>query len=234
MLSAGFSRWLTVSGFERRATFVPGGRVIYALADRSGHVELDALEWEGFGDRFEREAKAVTRRANRMYLGLLPAVMVYALTVGQLIPFSGIVILLAIFGGPIAIYLWQSHRIKAIAAGIESDLVRRPKAARPASAMPRIPRWLEIAAALLVGPHLIFQVIGTLFPNAFRGTPWMGTRIDWSAAVGFAILAAILVLRRRSAPEQAEPEAPAAPAPAPAPETSRRSDFVARARSSPS
>jgi len=230
MLSAGFSRWLATSGFERRATLVAGGGVIYALADGSGHVALDALEWEGFGDRFEREAKAVTRRANGMYLALLPGVMVYALTFGQFIPFAGIVILLAIFGGPIAIYLWQSHRIKAIAAGIESDLARRPKAARRAVAAPPVPRWLEIAAALLVGPHLIFQVIGTLFPNVFRGTPWMGTRLDWSAAVGFAILATIFVLRRRAARGDAAPAAAAAPQPEPG----RRSDFVVRARSSAS
>jgi len=226
MLSAGFSRWLTVSGFERRATFVPGDRVVYALADGSGHVELDALEWAAFGGRFADEARAVTRRANAMYLGLLPAVLVFALTVGQLFQFTGIVILLAIFGGPIAIYLWQSHRIKAIAAGIEGDLARRPKAAAPSIAAPPIPRWLEIAAALLVGPHLIFQVVGTLFPNVFRGTPWMGTRLDWSAAVGFAILAAIVVLRRRNpAAQAAKPEAPVdEPA-----RTSRRSDFVTRA-----
>jgi hypothetical protein len=229
MLSAGFSRWLTVSGFERRATFVPGGGVIYALADGSGHVALDALEWQGFGDRFERDAKAVTRKANRMYLGLLPAVMVYALTVGQLIPFSGIVILLAIFGGPIAIYLWQSHRIKAIAVGIESELARRPEAPRPAIAIPRIPRWLEIAAALFVGPHLIFQAYGTLNPDAFRGTPWMGTRLDWSAAVGFAILAAIFVLRLRRPAKAGEALQPEAPVHEPV-RTGRRADFVGRAR----
>jgi hypothetical protein len=230
MLSAGFSRWLTVSGFERRATPVPGGRVIYALADRSGHVELDAIEWEGFGDRFADEARAVTRRANWMYLGLLPAVMVYALTIGQLFWFSGIVILLAIVAGPIAIYLWQSYRIKAIAARIEADLARRPRAARPAAAMPRIPRWLEIAAALFVGPHLIFQTYGTLNPDAFRGTPWMGTRIDWSAAVGFLILLAIFVLRRRAAPAKAAAAAPEEQAPG----HGRRSDFVGRARGNPS
>lgn len=200
MLSAGFSRWLTVSGFERRATPVPGGRVVYALADRSGHVELDGLEWQAFGDRFQEEARAVTRRANWLYGGLLPGVMVYAFTIGQLFWFTGIVILLAIFVGPIAIYLWQSHRIKAIAKGLEADLARRPRAPAPAVALPRIPRWLEIAAALLVGPHLVFQVYGSLVPDAFRGTPWMGTRLDWSGIAGFLILLTIFVLRRRMAP----------------------------------
>lgn len=222
MLSSGFSRWLAASGFERRATPAPGGRIIYALADGSGHVELDAGQWEAFGERFAGEARAVTRRANWLYGGLLPSVLLYALTLGQIIRFSGIVILVAILGGPLAIYLWQSHRMKAIAARIEADLAHRPSAAAPPVALPRLPRWLEIAAALLAGPHLILEVYGSLNPDAFRNTPWMGTHLDWSGVAAFLVLATIFVLRRRM--DRAGRTVPRPPAPG------RGSDFVVRAR----
>ena len=84
-------------------------------------------------------------------------------------------------------------------------------------------RGLEIAALLLVGPHLIVQVYGSLNPDAYRNTPLLGTELDWSGIAGFLILAAILLLRWRPRWPTRRPGQVDEP-------TERRFDPLARAR----
>jgi len=224
MIGMGFSRALAQTGFQNRATLLPGGRVIYRLADRSGHVALGAEEWEAVGARFATEVRPVGRKTFWLSIGLFPAVFLFGMTIAQILPGSGILILAGIVLGPIAIYLWQSHRIKRIADAIERELARRPRVAgAPPPPASRPPRWLEIACLLLVGPGLIVQIYGSLNPDAFRNTPWTGMHLDWTGIAGFAVLGAMLFYRWRVARDTA-PDAPGEE------REGRRSDVIARAR----
>jgi hypothetical protein len=224
MLGMGFSRALTESGFRHRATAVGGGRVVYRLADGSGHVVLDADEWDAVGEHFRMEVRPVGRTTTWLSIGLFPAIFVFAMTIGQILPGAGILVLAGIFLGPIAIYLWQSHRIKHIACAIEKELARLPRAAAPPPAPAgRPPRWLEIAFMLLVGPGLIIQVYGSLNPTAFRNSPWTGMHLDWVGIAGFAVLGALLFYRWRGA-RNAPPKVPDQE------REGRRSDVIMRAR----
>ena len=228
MLGIGFSRALAAGGFQHRSTPAPGGRVVYRLADGSAHITLGAEEWEAYGERFHAEAKPVVRRAFWLLAGLLPATFLFGMTIGQLLPGAGILIVAAVLLGPFAIYLWQSYRVRGIARRIEAELACRPRVAAPPPVPWRVPRALEIAALVLIGPHLIIQVYGSFFPDAFRNTPWTGTHLDWSGVAGFAVLAALLYFRRRGAVREAP--APDEPEERPA---GRRLDAIARARRDP-
>jgi len=223
MIGMGFSRALAQTGFQHRATLLPGGRVLYRLADGSGHVALGADEWEAVGAHFRTQVRPVGRKTIWLSIGLFPAIFVFGMTIAQILPGAGILILAGIFLGPLAIYLWQSYRIKHIARAIETELARLPRVAAPPPQAWRPPRWLEVACIVLVGPGLIVQVYGSLNPDAFRNTPWTGMHLDWAGMAGFAVLAAMLFYRWRAARD--------APGDVPRQEREgRRSDVILRAR----
>jgi hypothetical protein len=224
MLDIGFSRGLARINFKHRAT-TSGGRVTYRLADGSGQVSLETSEWRALTARFEDESRLVLRTAKLALLALFPVTFVYGMTLGQIMPGAGLVIVAAIFLGPPGIYLWQSHKVARIARNIEAELANRPRVAAPRTAQPRAMRGLEIAALLLVGPHLIVQVYGSLNPDAYRNTPLLGTQLDWSGIAGFLILTTILLLRWRPRRPKSRPKHVDAP-------TGRRFDPLIRARES--
>jgi len=185
-----FSEKLAASGFQHRATPL-GRRVVYRLADKSAYVSVDADEWRALCASFSARVAPVRRRMNWMYLSLPPGIMLYALTLGQVIPGVGVIILLAIFGGPPAIYLWQSREVERIARSIEAELARRPRVMAPPEDPGKPPRLLDIACLYLIGPGLILSVIGEIGgPDTFRGTPLTGTHfgpLAWAASAVIAL-----------------------------------------------
>lgn len=237
MLDIGFSRRLAESGFEHRASPGPGGRIVYRLADGSGHVSVERGEWDALVGAFSEEARAIVRKARYCLFGLFPGIFVFAMTIGQLLPGAGLLIVLGIFFGPPAIYLWQSYRVKWAARALDEKLAFRNRVSAPPPVPFRLPRWIEIASFVLVGPHLLIEIYGSIDSDAYRNTPLLGTELDWTSAVSFAILAAVIYFRVR-ADGLALPSWAAWPRPAREEEPpevdagSRRMDVVARARRS--
>ena len=233
--------------FKDRAT-IQGGRVTYRLADGSGHVDLDAAEWRSMNAAFDEQSARCCARRGAGCSCCFPVSSSTAMTLGQVMPGAGLIIVAGIFLGPPGIYLWQSHRIKRIAATIEAELACRNKVAAPRPAPWRVPRGLEIACAVLVGPHLIFEVYGSIHPEAYRNTPLLGTSLNWTSLVSFSIIATIVYFRWRAVQHRAqarfEPRgrAPQRPAAAPEPPATReapagrtfgrKADAFARARDS--
>lgn len=218
----GFSKQLARTGFAHRATLLCDDRVVYRLADGSGHVALPGCEWRDLGAWFAEQMRPVARRVTWMSLALFPAIFVFGVTIAGFLPGGGILILGGIFLGPVAIYLWQSAKAQAISRTIEAELARLPRVPAPPKDPSRAPRWLEIAFMLTVGPGLIVQAYGSLNPDAFRDTPWKGSHLDWKAGAALAILAAMLVYGRRRRPAGLEPLCPD--------RVSRRLDAFSRAR----
>jgi hypothetical protein len=202
VLHIDFSRELAKIHFKDRAT-IGDGRVTYRLADGSGHVGLDAAEWRAMNAEFDERSRQVLRKARRWLIGLFPGIFLYGMTVGQIMPGAGLIIVAGIFLGPPGIYLWQSHRIKAISRDIENVLADRPKVVAPPRAPWRIPRWLEIICAVLVGPHLILEVFGSIYPEAYRNTPLLGTSLNWTSLVSFSVIVAILYFHWRAVQHRA-------------------------------
>lgn len=197
MLDIGFSRRLAVSGFEHRAVEGPGGRIVYRLADGSGHVSIERHEWNALLTEFTLEARAAVRQARWCFVGLFPGIFIFAMTIGQLLPGAGLLIVLGIFFGPPGIYLWQSYRVKRAAKAVEEKLAFRNRVAAPPPVPFQLPRWIEIASFVLVGPHLLIEIYGSINPDAYRNTPLLGTELDWTSGVSFAILAAVFYFRVR-------------------------------------
>lgn len=92
---------------------------------------------------------------------------------------------------------------------------------------------LERVAAFAAIPYLIIEIYGSYDPDAYRNTPWTGTRLDFGGLVCIAVLVG-LGWRRWRAVQLARAEGPTEPpvrSNDPGPRTfGRRVDPIARAR----
>jgi hypothetical protein len=178
MLEPGFSDALAASGFKHRASFQADGSVVYRLADGSGHVRVDRAKWDALGKEFEADMAPVKRLTILLSIGLMPGIFIFGMTLAQILPFGGAMILAGIFLGPLAIYFHHSFAVKKSAGRMEAKLAAERPCAAVARDPRRTPHWLDIALLVLVGPHLALAVIGEIGgPDTFRGTPWWGTGI---------------------------------------------------------
>lgn len=105
MLGFGFSEALATSGFAHRATPRADGTIIYRLADGSGHVLVRSADWNRLNRDFEFQVAPIRKRTKRLCIILFPATFMFGMTLGQFLPFSGVIIVAAVLLGPIAIYL---------------------------------------------------------------------------------------------------------------------------------
>ena len=177
-MDTGFSDNLAISGFAHRATVCPDGSVVYRLKDKTACVRVPAREWDLLREEFLLKLAPSRRRTRIHSILLFPAVLVFALTLGQLVPFTGLIIVTAIFVGPLAIYLAHSFDVRRISCSLEERLRTFPRLPLQEIDKRRFPRALEIAFMLLVGPNLLLAIIGEIGgPDLFRGTPLVGIGI---------------------------------------------------------
>lgn len=105
-------------------------------------------------------------------------------------PLASYALLAFLFLGPAGYYLVHSHHVGRVVAAIEATLAQRSRIDAPATPLWAVPLWLNILCLILVGPHLIFALIGQLQPSFFNNTPLSGSHLDPLAIVGFIVITA--------------------------------------------
>ncbi len=212
--------FLATSGFEARATRVPGGDVIYRLEDRSGHVRVPGPDWDRLQHQLDLDTKAVNRQTRWQIVGLVPAIVMAGLIAP---PLAAAFALIGLLPGPWAIYAVRGIRTGRHARAVETALRHYPKAGPPPPVPGRTPRWMKVAIFLLVGPELILQFWGTLNPDAYAGSPWAGMHLELPGIAGLLLLGVVQYRRwRRGRAAEAKLRAALA--------AGRRVDFVGRAK----
>jgi hypothetical protein len=106
-------------------------------------------------------------------------------------------------------YHWAAAR--RVTSRVEARLSCLPAAPMP-TGRPVGFQTLEIVALFIVGPGLLVDIIGSLFPHAFDNTPFMGRGLDAQSIAGLAVFAVLAVRRLRN---RRPKEAPAFGASAP-------------------
>lgn len=207
-LHVDFSRQLARMRFHNRATPLPSGDMVYRLADGSGHVQLSAEEWDAVGRFFKQDTGASARRA---YVGiaLWPVAFVALVMMLGLPPIAAvlgvipglhmIVVMTALVGLPVAVYLRHSAHVQTTVRIIEDELGAMPRVPAPLRDPARVPPWLDFVMMLFLGPHLFIAIVGSIDPGQLEGTPLQGSHIDVVAILGFAVIA-LRVLWPRLAP----------------------------------
>ncbi|HEU0043909.1 hypothetical protein [Sphingomonas sp.] len=197
MLSPGFADALHRSDLARRASVRPDGQVSYRCADGSGHVLASQREWHAQLASYDARLKPIKRRTRWLSIALFPGILVFGMTIGQVVPFAGVMILAAMFGGPLLIYLAHSRAVQRIAAEVDGQLAAGEPCEAPARSPLVLPRWFEIAFLLLVGPDLLLSVAGEIGgPDLFRGTPLWGTELGTTDYVAAALIGVRLLWPR--------------------------------------
>jgi hypothetical protein len=207
----------------------PGVRL--RMPDGRGDVRLATHEWDALGGWFRAQIAPSARRLRLAVLLTLPLIIAFLAIVANvpalktvfewLFNLSPPLSMLFLCGAlPLTMTALHALAVQRAMDGVNAALADRPRHGTSGLAPSRALNMVELIALLLVGPHLIIGLWGSLFPNAFRNTPWTGAHLDSAGVAGIAIFLVLGYLRWR----RSRPVAPGAG------EAGRSVDVVARAR----
>ncbi|WP_136943069.1 hypothetical protein [Sphingomonas baiyangensis] len=184
--------------FRQRGEAMRDGTVHVDPRDGGGRVPMPREEWDRCVDWFACEIRPATRALKLLILLQIPLAI---LTLGILTRLDLIAPIDRMFAGAFAIVpvlvvtcwplllgaaiYWRAYR--TIVRHFADGLAQRPRVPAADRTTRRL-HLAEIVALVLVGPHLLIALYGTLAPNAFDHTPWMGTRLGPLDLIGFALL----------------------------------------------
>ncbi len=223
---------LSVARLEEMAT-ADGGHV-YVRHRRGREVRLAPHLWSAILDDY-RAAVLPSRRRLRWAMILAIPFSIFLIVIMKAIPgleavvyaidrTIPIVTLLIAAGLPIAAITSHVVTLQRAMDRARRDLDRHPhQAARPHPVSPGASPLEKLAAFVLI-PHLLIQIYGSIDPDAYRNTPWTGTRFDVSGLAALAILGWLGWRRWRAARAFSKDQ--------PAPREARSVDVVTRARRS--
>jgi hypothetical protein len=179
------------TGFEHRATRQADGSWVYMLRDKSGAVLVPARQWEQIGQAYSRPVRAAKRRAMKIVFGLPVVILVFALFIAQALPHIVAITLLVsgLLGWVLSWMAWLPWKVHQASRIAEASLRQYPKT-RPVPLDPkRAPRVLQVVFLVLVGPNLIFSIIGEIGgPDTFRNTPMVGAGMGPFQYAALAVL----------------------------------------------
>jgi hypothetical protein len=172
----------------------------FRMDDGKGDVRLTEQEWESLGGWFR---EAVAPSARRLRLAILftvpfgiallavianvPALAAVAGRIDNVVPL--LLPLLITAGLPLGAAVAHGLAVQRAFDGVKQALLSRARLG--ASPVPRALNALELIALVLVGPHLLVGLVGSLSPDAFRDTPWSGAQLGLLDLLGLVVLAAL-------------------------------------------
>ena len=200
-------------------------------------VWLTAEQHRALLDDSGRAMRPVNKRAKWGFALSIPVTIwtlgkVHVLGWERIIDASGVPgasfvsVLLILTWWPLLVLLNHRREVRRVNAMVDERLATMPVAPAPPP-RPVAFQTLEVIALFLIGPGLLIDVIGSLFPHAFDHTPFMGRGlgpISIAGLVVFGLLAGRRLLHRRGVATPAERH-PAAAAP-----PNRVTGIVGRAR----
>lgn len=201
------------------------------MPDGKGDVRLTANEWEALGGWLRDQVAPSAKRLRLSVWLTLPLIIAFlgivanipALKAGfeWLFDQAAPLVMLFLCGGlPLTMAALHALAVQRAMDGVNEALADRPRHGISNLPPPKALNTVELIALVLVGPHLILGIIGTINPDAFRNTPWTGTHLDLRSIAGLVVLLALGVMRWRRMRQSAAYLA----------EGSRSVDVVARAR----
>ena len=178
------------------------------MPDGKGDVRLATHEWEALGGWFRAQVTPSARRLRLAVLLTLPLIIAFLAIVANvpllktafewLFDLSPPLSMLFLCGAlPLTMTTLHALAVQRAMDGVNEALADRPRHGTSCLPASRALNGVELIALVLVGPHLIIGLWGSIFPNAFRNTPWTGAHLDAFGVAGIAVLLVLGLLRWR-------------------------------------
>lgn len=186
----------------RQRSYHDSDGAVRMVLQNGGAVSLTRKQYADLLTDFAETMKPVDRR---LRLGFTLTIPVMILTLALLvntglddlmsaitIPGASVVLgLISITWWPNVVLVRHWYETKAVNASLDAHLATLPSAPMPPD-RPRSFHNLEIIALFLVGPGILIDVAGSLFPDAFGGTPLTGRAIGPLTICGIALFLLIV------------------------------------------
>ena len=212
---------ITIARLQQRCVPLDSGHLLFRMRDGRGAAYLTVEQWNILGDRYRERIMPSARLLSwAIWLQIPLAILALFLLIripgfealGDLLDrfIPGLFVILLTTWPLMLGAVWHYRAVMRATAELESFLATRERVPEPQLPSRLGLNLLEIAAIVLVGPHLIVGLYGTLVPDAYDHTPFTGTQLGpWDIAA-FATLIGLLILRSRpkalvSDPVQNEP-----------------------------
>lgn len=213
-----------------------GGDICVRLADGAHEARLTPAQWQGIVDRYHGTVEPSAKGLKWAFILTIPAAIAFLALISAIPPLKEalyafdrlvpvVLPLLVTSGLPILAMVLHARTVIRALDRARAELAPFPRQAVRNRMPPAEARPLEKVAIFAVFPYLLIQAWGTIDPDAYRNTPWTGTRLDLTSILGVAALCWIGWRRwdavRPVHSEEATEVAEAGP---------RRADFISRAR----
>ena len=110
-------------------------------------------------------------------------------------------------------------------SGLDEFLESRAREPEPNLPAKKPLNGLEIVALLVVGPHILVDLVGSLSPHVLNNTPFTGRQLGVTDLIGIAVCVGFRLLRRRVPAVIDDPAPAASPEPVAAAGQVRRRQF---------
>lgn len=200
------------------------GGFYYRMGKGRSAVRLSASEWEWVEGRF-REEIAPTAKALKLAIwmtipfGIALVIVINSITAldAAVAAFDRVFPMLYPFLVTSALPLgMMAQHMLAVQRAVDRSRERlqsRPRCTIPAGTRRRRGlNALELIALIAVGPHLAYEIYGSVNPDGLRNTPFSGTHLDAWGLMGIAVLVLMAALRWREARQTRAPAPASAPA----------------------
>jgi hypothetical protein len=184
------------------------GFIFYRLKDGSGFIQLTQLEWDELGNAFNdaiSESSGIVRWALNLALPFTILLLILISAVPPLrYAFEALeraaslpAYLLVTMTMPVTVIAIHNRLVQRTIEALEEILARQPRCPAPAIPVSKALNVMELAGLVVIGPHLLLQLVGTLFPDLYRNTPLSGTSLGLTGYASLGLLAAIGLARWR-------------------------------------
>lgn len=199
---------LSVRMLHQKCVVDEFGDIFYRLRDGSGFIQLSQFEWDELGNAFN-DAISESSRAVRWSLNLAMPFTILLLVLITAVPplryaFEALeraaplpAYLLVTMTMPVTVLAIHNRLVQRTMDALEQILVTQPRCAPPRIRPSRALNAMEMMGLVVIGPHLLVQLVGTFSPDLYRNTPLSGTSLGITGYASLGLLVAIGVARWR-------------------------------------
>lgn len=186
----------------RQRSYHDSDGAVRMVLQNGGAVSLTRKQYADLLTDFAEAMKPVDRRLRLGFTLTIP-VMIITLALLVNIGLDDLISAITLPGASLALGLisitwWPNwvlvrhwRETKAVNASLDAQLATLPSAPMPPD-RPRSFHNLEIIALFIVGPGILIDVAGSLYPDAFDGTPLTGRAIGPLTICGIALFLSIV------------------------------------------